>query len=585
MVILSKIRGLEPDIRDRGLTMNYIIPIVIVLLVFIAVIFIYRKKHHTEVSRLDQKRLDIQNKPVLEELSKVKSLNMSGQAEEMFERWRNKWSELIDVELPKIDEQLMNVENYVDKFQFKKATLLEQEIDTMIEKCDNEMSLILNELHGLMKSEEESRIEIEKLQLDYRTARKTLLAHQYSFGAAGLPLEQALEIFPVQFKEYDRLTAEGNYLQAKQIVEELEAKGLEIFQLISEIPNLLTEIQHKIPNDLKDIRMGHDEMQQQSFFLLHLEIPEKLEAIESLLPVYKEEVIGLKTDHVKKEITRIKEEIDTYYDALENEAHAKQFVDNEFDVLGEQLEQVNLFVEQLKIESDIVQKSYHLSDEEMAVPVQTRTAVGSYNQRYELLAVEVQEEQSAYSSLKEEVEDLQQLIANQYDVAQAFSKKLESLRVHENEGRQQLDLLEKRLHKLERKIQKANIPGVPEEIDARCAEVKKQLDLIKEELNQIPINVGVIAAGVSKAEALLTEVESVVAEMLENVQLIELLIQYGNRYRTVKPGMDDRLYEAEEAFRNLRFNKALEIVGVAVEDAEPGAVKKMQEIARDTVAR
>lgn len=583
MVILSIIMGLKPDIKDRGLTMNYIIPIIIVLLIFVVVIFVYRKKHHTEISRLDQKRLDIQNKPVLEELSKVKSLNMSGQAEEMFERWRNKWSELIDVELPKIDELLMNVEDHVDKFQFKKATILEIEIDGIIDNCDTEMGLILNELNELMKSEEQSRVEIEKLQLDYRTARKTLLAHQYSFGAAGVPLEQQLEIFPSQFKEYDRLTAEGNYLQAKQIVEELDEKGVKIFKLITEIPNLLTEIQHKIPSDLKDIRTGHKEMEEQSFFLLHLEIPEKLEAIELKLPMFKDEVIALSTERVADEIKNIKIEIDSYYDALENEAHAKQYVDSHFETLGENLQVANEFVDNLKDESDLVQKGYHLTEEEIAVPVKARSAIGSYNQRYELLAVEVQEQQSAYSSLKEELEDLQSLIEKQMQIAKTFEKKLENLRVHENDGRKQLTSLEKRLHRLERKIQKANIPGVPEEIDARCAEVEGQLNVIKDELNRIPINVGVIAAGIDKADSLITEAEGVVIEMLENVQLIELLIQYGNRYRMVKNGMDDRLYEAEEAFRNLRFNKALELAATAVEAAEPGALKKMEEIARDKV--
>lgn len=586
MVILSILIGLVPDIRDRGLTMNnYIIPIVVVLLVFVVVIFVYRKKHHTEISRLDQKRLDIQNKPVLEELSKVKSLNMSGQAEEMFERWRNKWSELIDVELPKIDENLMQVEDFVDKFQFKKATALEKDIELIIDSCDMELVGILAELNALMESEQQSRVEIEKLQLDYRTARKTLLAHQYSFGAAGVALEKELEIFPSQFEEYNRLIIEGNYLQAQQIVEELEQKGERIFSLISEIPNLLTEIQHKIPSDIKDIRIGHQEMESQSFFLLHLEIPEKLEALEAKLPIFKDEVINLQTENIKEQMANIKSEIDSCYDALENEAHAKRFVDTSFIEVGQQLAEVSDFVDDLQDESDTVQKSYHLTESEIAVPVQARSEIGSYRQRYELLAIEVKEQQSAYSSLREELEDLHKLIAALRISSESYFKKLVNLRVHENDGRDQLVQLEKRYHQLERRVQKANIPGIPEEIDARCAEIENQLNVVKKELNQIPINVGTISSGLNKADSLIIEAEQVISEMFENVQLIELLIQYGNRYRTVKPGMDERLVEAEEAFRNLRFNKALEIVATAVDAAEPGALKKMEEIARDKVIR
>ncbi|MEG0381570.1 MAG: septation ring formation regulator EzrA, partial [Kurthia sp.] len=58
-----------------------------------------------------------------------------------------------------------------------------------------------------------------------------------------------------------------------------------------------------------------------------------------------------------------------------------------------------------------------------------------------------------------------------------------------------------------------------------------------------------------------------------------------NRYRTSKQGMNEHLLEAENAFRDLRFNKALEIVATAVENAEPGALKKMQVLAKDAVTR
>ena len=41
---------------------------------------------------------------------------------------------------------------------------------------------ILHELNELVGSEEKNRIEMEKLQEQHRAARKTILAHQHSFG-------------------------------------------------------------------------------------------------------------------------------------------------------------------------------------------------------------------------------------------------------------------------------------------------------------------------------------------------------------------------------------------------------------------
>lgn len=96
--------------------MRYIIPAVIVLLVIAIIAFIIRKKHQTEIARLEHEKHQIQNKPILEEMTKVKQLNMNGQTEEMFERWRNNWTEVMDVHMPKIDVLLFDAEEYVDKF-------------------------------------------------------------------------------------------------------------------------------------------------------------------------------------------------------------------------------------------------------------------------------------------------------------------------------------------------------------------------------------------------------------------------------------------------------------------------------------
>ncbi|GEK35531.1 septation ring formation regulator EzrA [Kurthia sibirica] len=565
--------------------MEYIIPVVIVLLVFVVGVFVFRKKHHTEISRLDQKKLDIQNKPVLEELSKVKSLNMSGQAEEMFERWRNKWTELIDVEMPKIDELLFQVEEFVDKFQLKKATVLEMEIEKLIENYDAEMEVILKELNELMESEQQNRIEIEQLKDDYRSARKTLLAHQYAFGAAGEPLEKRLEAFPPAFEEYDHMTVQGNYMQAKEIVIDLHQQGVEIFRLINEIPTLLTEIQHKIPADLNDIRNGHIEMTEQSFFLLHLEIPEKLDDIEHLLPHYKEQVTKLETTDVSAAIEQIKTDIDSFYDLLEKEVVAKQYVDANFPPIGLYLAELIQDINELKVEADIVKKSYHLTEKEMLIPIESKAQLNSVKQRYELLAVEVQERQSAYSSIHEELLELQKLMDQEAEKRAVFAERMSSLRVNEDKGRDQLTALQKRLHAVERKISKANTPGTPEEIDARISEAEEQLFVVNKGLNEVPINMGTIVADIEKGHQYVTEIEVVVEEMLENINLIELLIQYGNRYRMVKPGMNERLLEAEEAFRDLRFNRALEIVATAVETAEPGALKKMKVQVKDTVTK
>ncbi|MGE7622727.1 septation ring formation regulator EzrA [Viridibacillus sp. NPDC096237] len=561
--------------------MQYIIPVIIVLCIIVAFIFILRRKHNNEIQRLEQKKLQIQNKPVLEELTKVKALNMNGQTEEMFERWRNKWTELMDVEMPKIDVLLFDAEEHVDKFQFGKATDIEKEIESRINEYDQEMIQILKELGELIGSEEKNRIEIEQLKDQYRSARKTLLAHQYSYGPAAGPLEKRMEAFNPKFEEYEVLTESGNYLQAREIVITLDEEGQQIFKLINEIPALLTDIQHKIPSHIHELRNGQREMEEQSFFLKHLEMNEKLDVIEESIAEFKQQIADLNIISVQHRVNEIKDEIDSFYDALEKEVMAKRFVDENFEQIGNRLEDVILSTLETAREAEEVQKGYHLSEKDAALPTNCKQQLMSVRQRYELLSVQVKEEQSAYSSLQEELKGVKEETERLFEEQDRFADRLKSLRIDENKARATLGNLKQLLHETDRMLNKANIPGIPEEMDIRLEEAEEQLFIVVQSLKEVPLNMVVVHKNLDTAEKCIQDVHNTATEMLENVLLIERIIQYGNRYRASNPTMHQRLLEAEQAFREFRYAKALENAATAVEAAEPGAMKKIQVLAKD----
>ncbi len=561
--------------------MSFFIAAIIVLCIIIAIVFIFRRKHRTEIQRLEQNKQQIQNKPVLEELMKVKALNMNGQTEEMFERWRNKWTELMDVEMPKIDELLFDAEEQVDKFRFGKATEIEKDIDSRITEYDNEMAIILKELDELVGSEEKNRVEVEQLKEQYRSARKTLLAHQYSYGPAAVPLEKRLETFTPQFEEYEELTSSGNYLKARELVVNLSNEGQQTFKLINEIPTLLTEIQHKIPSDIHEIRNGHREMEDQSYFLVHLEILDKLEEMEKSLAEFKQKVADLDIDNVQQQVEVIKDEIESFYDALEKEVIGKKYVDLHFISIGEQLESTLKATEEMAIEAEAVQKSYRLPSREAEIPKNCKQQLLALQQRYDFLAVEVREEQSAYSSMEEVLKELKDSIEKLFQEQKQFAERMNNLRIDENKARATLNNLRKMLSDTERMIHKANLPGIPEEMDARLEEATERIFIVVNNLQEIPLNMETVYKNLEIAEKCIEEVRQTAVEMLENVQLIESIIQYGNRYRKTNPAMQQQLLEAEAAFRDMRYAKALETAATAVEAAEPGAMKKIQVLAKD----
>lgn len=563
---------------------NYIIIVAVVLLALLAFGLFVRRKHNAIIARLEKEKLEVQHYPIYEELTKVKTLNMNGQTEELFENWRNAWVEVTDVHVIKIDALLFDAEEYIDRFKFKKATEIEQEIEKKIEECEKTRVKILLELEELIGSEEKNRIEIEQLKEYYRSARKTVLAHQYSFGSALGQLEKRLEMFTPKFEEFDVLTKEGNYLQAREIVLSLNAEAQEIFRLLSEIPALLSEVQTKIPTAIHELRNGQREMEEQKYYLRHLEMTEYLEALEKELEGLKGTIADLDIEKVRPRIDQINEEIDQFYDLLEKEVVAKRYVDRHCSPLREKLEHLIVITREISDEATYVQRTYRLPEKEAEIPRNCLKQLEVLHKRYELLAMRVQEEKSAYSSLQEELEEIGEEIGRITEEQESFAIRLKNLRIDENTARNQLDSLSKMLQETERMLTKANIPGIPEEMDARLEEAEEQLFIVMQSLQETPLNMEQVNSNLGNAQKCIADVKARAEEMVENVIMIERIIQYGNRYRASNPEVHAQLLEAEKAFHQFRYLKALEDAAAAVEMIEPGAIKKIEVLVQEDLS-
>lgn len=443
------------------------------------------------------------------------------------------------------------------------------------------MSKILVELDELIGSEEKNTIEIEQLKEYYRSARKTLLAHQYSFGPAVSALEKRLEQFTPKFEEFNVLTSEGNYLQAREIVIALTVESQDIFNLLSEIPTLLTEIQVEIPGSIQELRSGQREMESQSYYLRHLEMTEALDDIEDELQKLKEMLSALEVNAVKPRVEAINDKIDNFYDLLEKEVIAKKFVDQNCERLNQIISDVLEATKDVSIETAYVQQSYRLSEMESDIPKQGLKQLESLKKRYALLVTRVLEEKSAYSSLQEELLEISEEIEQIQDAQEQFSNTLKNLRIDENKTRAQLDDLRKLLHDTDRLLHKANIPGIPEEMDARLEEAEEHIYVVIQSLQVVPLNMETVHENLRMAEKCIADVNNRAKEIIENVVLIERIIQYGNRYRATNPKMNLRLLEAEEAFHQFRYTKALDDAATAVEEVEPGAMKRIQVLVQE----
>jgi septation ring formation regulator len=559
-----------------GLNVKYFIGFIILLLALFVLGYFIKKRYFKEMDRLEAWKIDLFNRPIMDEMSKVKQLNMTGQTEELFEGWRNQWDDIVTVKLPELEEMLFDAEEYIDRYRFNKAKGIQQEINNKLQATENEINKIVEELHELVGSEEKNRTEIEQLKEVYRETKKTLLAHRHSFGKSEKHLETQLDDVTKKFHEFDEKTENGNYLEARELVLSIHDQLAKVKKNMDLIPQLLIECHSLIPAQLSDILEGYREMTEKGYYLSHLQLETEIDSLKEKLVEYLAFIEETKIENALEGIGEVKERIDILFDLLEKEVNAKHFIlQNEKGMSG-LLSSVLEEHDHLSNEVKHVQESYHLTDSDFEIQRHLEKQLASVIKHYEILMEKMNMNETALTVVCEELKEIKTHIEMIQEEQENFGLKLQALRKDEFEARETLKDLTKKVGETIRLVSKSNIPGLPEDYQYLYEDTNESIQNVRLQLQEKPLNVSALNQYLEIAVLTVDKLSNTTVELIENVLLAEKAIQYGNRYRSQNPSVAKGLNDAEQAFRHFEYQEALEQAAASLESIDPGALKKIK---------
>ncbi|MFJ8245815.1 septation ring formation regulator EzrA [Peribacillus asahii] len=556
--------------------MEYILGIVILLLVFIIGGYFFKRRYFQEIDRLETWKLNIMNRPVLEELSKVKRLNMNGETEELFENWRSEWDVIITVRMPEVEELLFDAEEYVDKYRFKRSKDVQRQISAKLNEIEESIKSILSELHELVGSEEKNRFEVAEMQETYRQLKKSLLAHRHNYGKAVSKLEETLEEVTTVLKSYEEETENGNYLNARELVLSVKAKLDQLASRMEKLPALLLESGSSLPAQIAELKEGYQDMVDQGYLLNHIEFTEEVTRLETELDSYKKQLENAEVEVVEQGMNDLRDRLNILYDLLEKEVLSKQYVQKNHEKLAETIANVEYEHEKLEEEMFIVQQSYQLTNSELEAQTKMVKQIQQIAKRYELLGLKIQDNDTASSLISEEMQAVDEQLKALMEEQQIFAGKLQALRKDELDAKESLADLKHKMLETSRMISKSNIPGLPEEFKTIIENAKESIDHVQRKLEEKPLDVAAVYLFLEQAVANTNKVYESAQSLIEHMYLAEKVIQYGNRYRSSNAFMAESLKEAEKRFHNFDYQAALETAAAAIEKVEPGSMKRLE---------
>jgi septation ring formation regulator len=552
---------------------------IIAIVTFVALILygaMSRRRIYKEIDRLEAWKMQIMNRPLTEEIAKVKGMVMIGETEEKFEMWRQEWDEMVTTHLPNLEEDLFDAEEYTDKYRFKKARMILSDVKRALERMDARMKEITSDIHELVTSEELNREEIVEAKGKLQETKKYYLTHIRALGQTAPIFDKELDDIKFLFESFENLTVQGSHLEARQkLVESLNRISVCKTKMQS-VPELLVILQSDVPSSLNDLGAGFAEMEQQGYVLHHIGIEKELGLLKALNNQALEKVLELELDSAQKELDEVTLKIDQLYELLENEVHSKQFVLKERETIAQSIKLLQERIEKLKEETEVVSTSYLIEQNEMEMQKRIEKLFHKLSSRFTIIEASIDDKKESFSVIREMMEEMQRQMEELQRSQKVYEEMLHNLRKDEIETKQRLKELRKKLLEARRMVQKSNLPGLPEHYLITIGKAEEYIIEVSKKLDEKPLEMSDVSYVLNKALEAVNEGYEETSQMIEDAFLAEKLIQYGNRYRSSYQSVSIRLIEAEIAFRNYQYEDSLQIAASAIESVQPGILKEME---------
>ncbi|GGN48761.1 septation ring formation regulator EzrA [Oceanobacillus indicireducens] len=557
--------------------MELFIGIILAIIVLIVIGLILRKRVYDQVDRLEAWKLDIMARNVAGELSKIKNLTLSGETQEKFEAWKERWDYIVGKELADIEEHLLDAEDAADKFRISKAKKVLKETEEILQSIEGSIDNILSELEELLESEKSSRMEVEEVEPAIRELRRQISQNRYQYAKADRYFDAELDKLEAALENFHEESAAGNYMEAKRIVDELKVELKELDEKIHAFPEVYKKAKHELSSQLDQLLSGMKEMKQDGFYIEHLDF-------EKEIRTYQQRIIDVMTtleegnlEEGTKVLDEMEERISEMYELLEEEALAKNYLDQNVPSYKEAIMTLHTSFTETKAEVEELKKAYYVEDEELEKFLAVDKKTQALNNELTEVLAGLEANDVAHSELRGRVEAALGQIDDLKEKHDTFKEAIQTLRKDELLAKDKLAEMYGQIKELHRRLRKSNIPGVPTFIWTSLEETQQRNKKVLEALEQHPLDTGAVHRSLLEAESAIEQAKEKIDMMLDQAYLTERVIQYANRYRSKNPMLAAELVEAERLFRAYEYELALEKAAKAIEQVEPGALKRIEE--------
>lgn len=547
---------------------------VILILAYVTAIFL-RKRNVSRLTALEERKEELYNLPVNDEVEAVKNMHLIGQSQVTFREWNQKWVDLSLNSFADIENHLFEAESYNNSFRFFKAAHKIDQIESQIGLIEEDIAAIRNALSELEKQESKNSGRVLHALDLFESLQHTVAEDSEKYGKALPEIEKQLENIQSEFSQFVTLNSSGDPVEAAAILDSTENHILALTHIVERIPALVETLTKELPEQLADLEEGYRKLLDANYHFTETDIESRFQLLHESLKNNQENIRQLELDNAEYENNRIQEEINALYDIFTREIAAQKVVESLLSTLPTYLNHLKENNQVLVQDLERLTKTYLLPESDGNHVRRLQAELAALDTAIMEVTEDKGESTQAYSALEEQLEMLQSNLKDIEDEQISVSERLAQIEKDDLNARQKANVYVNRLHTIKRYMEKRNLPGIPQSFLKLFFTASHNTEDLMAELEQPQVNIEsvkrILEVATNDMEALETETYDIV----QYATLTEQLLQYSNRYRSFDERIQEAFNEALEIFeKEFDYQASFEKISQALEVAEPGVTNR-----------
>ncbi|HEP1808311.1 TPA: septation ring formation regulator EzrA [Streptococcus suis] len=556
-------------------TIILIVSIVIILIIAYVACLIVRKRIDNLLVALEERKEELFNLPVNEEVEAVKALHLIGQSQVSFREWNQKWVDLSLNSFADIENHIFEAEGYNNAFRFVSAKNAIDSIDSQIDLIEEDIASIRHGLMELKEQEEKNSGRVKHALNLFDSLQEAVRENPDSYGETLPELEKQLKNIEVEFSEFVMLNSSGDPIEASEILDKAEEHMIALNQIMDRIPSLIERVTKDFPEQLEDLESGYRKLVEQNYLFTEANIESQFQNIRVSIRENTALIVSFDLDAAEAENEGIQAKIDHLYKVFNREIEANKEAVKISKNLPKFLEHVVQNTQLLDEESQRLNATYLLADSKLSRINQLKARLESIEIVVTESVEDIENLQVAYSILKERLDHSLASLKEIEEEQLVLADYLKSQELSENTARKKATLYINKLHTLKRYMEKRNLPGIPAEFLTNFFRTSDHVEALIAELDYKRINIEVVNRLLENATYDMNQLEELAYLIVQNATLTEQLLQYSNRYRSFDESVQKAFNRSLSIFeKDFDYQAAFEEISFALETVEPGVTER-----------